>query len=220
MAHNCPFFCSLSHSPSILLKNSLDHWNCNFSSNLVECVDFSDLSGFTVGWFIIFSELITQSLNVRLSGAENITGHDEMAPLSLTSRQIYFVAQWPPSYTTRQIYFVAQRPPSTQLGGFTLWHNRRRATQLCKFTLWHNGRRAKSTRFDACTRRRTHFPKTVTNHAEKYEGSIQSKILLRVFDFSKLLKDERFGRFSKHRSIVDLQQTLEICTLYEDSANF
>ena len=38
---------------------------------------------------------------------------------------------------------------------------------------------------------------------EKYEGFIQSKILLRVFYFSKLLKDERFGRFSKHRSIVD-----------------
>ena len=35
-----------------------------------------------------------------------------------------------------------------------------------------------------------------------------------------LLKDERFERFSKHRSIVDPQQTLEICTLYEDSANF
>ena len=127
------------------------------------------------------------------------------------------------------MYFVAQWPPSTQLGGFTLWHNRRRATQLCKFTLWHNGRRVKSTRFDACTRRRTHFPKTVTNHAEKYEGSIQSKILLRLFDFSKLFKDERFGRVSKHRSIVDLQQTLEITfyllfiqqtfkrwTLYED----
>ena len=127
------------------------------------------------------------------------------------------------------MYFVAQRPPSTQLSGFTLWHNRRRATQLCKFTLWHNGRRVKSTRFDACTRCRTYFPKTVTNHAEKYEGSIQSKILLRLFDFSKLFKDERFGRVSKHRSIVDLQQTLEITfyllfiqqtfkrwTLYED----
>ena len=34
------------------------------------------------------------------------------------------------------------------------------------------------------------------------------------------LKDERFERFSKNRPIVDLQQTLEICTLYEDSANF
>ena len=28
----------------------------NFFSNLVECVDFSDLSGATVGWFISFSE--------------------------------------------------------------------------------------------------------------------------------------------------------------------
>ena len=36
----------------------------------------------------------------------------------------------------------------------------------------------------------------------------------------KLLKNERFGRFSKHRSIVDLQQTLEICTLYKDPAKF
>ena len=36
----------------------------------------------------------------------------------------------------------------------------------------------------------------------------------------KLLKDECFERFSKHRSIVDLQQTLEISTLYKDSANF
>ena len=27
-----------------------------FSSNLVECVDFSDLNGVTVGWFISFSE--------------------------------------------------------------------------------------------------------------------------------------------------------------------
>ena len=28
----------------------------NFFINLVECVDFSDLSGATVGWFISFSE--------------------------------------------------------------------------------------------------------------------------------------------------------------------
>ena len=44
---------------------------------------------------------------------------------------------------------------------------------------------------------------------EKYEGLIQSKILLRVKPFSTLLKDERFGRLIKHRSIVDLQQTLK-----------
>ena len=114
---------------------------------------------------------------------------------------------------------MAQRPPATQLGRFILWHNGRRATQLGKFTLWHNGLRAKQPGLmhaPGPTRSRTHF-QTVMNHAEKYEALIQSKILLRVFYFSKLLKDERFGRF---RSVVDLQQTLEICTVYEDSANF
>ena len=54
-------------------------------------------------------------------------------------------------------------------------------TQLGRFTLWHNSRRAKQHSFiDACTRSRIHFPKTVNNNAEKYEGLIQSKILLRV----------------------------------------
>ena len=62
--------------------------------------------------------------------------------------------------------------------------------------------------------------KPVTHHAEKYEGLIQGKILVRVFYFRKLLKDERFGRFSKHRSIVDLKKTLKISTFYEDSTNF
>ena len=33
----------------------------------------------------------------------------------------------------------------------------------------------------SCTRNRTHFPKTVTNHAEKYEGLIQSKNLTANF---------------------------------------
>ena len=37
---------------------------------------------------------------------------------------------------------------------------------------------------------------------EKYEGLI-----------STLLKDERFGRFIKHRSIVDLKQTLKYVRL-------
>ena len=60
---------------------------------------------------------------------------------------------------------------------------RRRASHLGRFTLWHNGRRAKQLGFiHACTRSRTHFPKTVTNHAEKYEGLIRGKILLRVLN--------------------------------------
>ena len=51
--------------------------------------------------------------HVCLSGSENITSHDEMAPPSFTSSR------------------------------FTLWHYARLATQLSRFTLWHNGCRAK-----------------------------------------------------------------------------
>ena len=65
-----------------------------------------------------------------------------------------------------------------------MWHNGRRATtQLGRFTLWHNSRQDKQRGFiDACTRSRAHFPKSVTNHAKKYEGLIQGKILLRVLN--------------------------------------
>ena len=65
-----------------------------------------------------------------------------------------------------------------------MWHNgRRAATQLGRFTLWHNSRQDKQRGFiDACIRSRTHFPKTVTNHAKKYEGLIQGKILLSVLN--------------------------------------
>ena len=65
---------------------------------------------------------------------------------------------------------------ATQLSRFTLWHNGRRASQFTgKFTLWHNGRRAKQPGL-------MHAP-GAKSHAfsnEKYEGLIQSKILLRV----------------------------------------
>ena len=53
----------------------------------------------------------------------------------------------------------------------------------------------------------------VTNHAEKYEG------LITVRFNSKLLKNERFGRFSKHRSMYALRRFSELFkrwTLYED----
>ena len=60
-----------------------------------------------------------------------------------------------------------------------MWYNYRQATQPGRFTLWHNSRRAKQPGFiDACTRSRIPFPKTVTNHALKYEGLIQSKIFV------------------------------------------
>ena len=56
----------------------------NFSNNLVECVDFSDLSGATVGCFTTFSSYKKKnSYNVHLSGAENITSHDEIGAAEL-----------------------------------------------------------------------------------------------------------------------------------------
>ena len=58
---------------------------------------------------------------------------------------------------------------------------RRRASHLGRFTLWHNGRRATQL------------------------GRFNYFVVQRP---PKLLKDERFERFSKHRSIVDLSKRL------------
>ena len=58
---------------------------------------------------------------------------------------------------------------------------------------------------------------TVTNHAKKYEGLIQSKSEVKLN--SKLLKDERFGRCRKHRSMYALWRFSKLFkrwTLYED----
>ena len=59
--------------------------------------------------------------------------------------------------------FVCPVPKISQV----MMKRRRRASHLGKFTLWHNGRRTKPGLM--------HGP-GVTNHAEKYEGLIQSKI--------------------------------------------
>ena len=53
----------------------------------------------------------------------------------------------------------------------TLWHNGCRATQLGKFTSWHNGRQTKPSLMHV-----NQESQTGTNHADKYEGLIQSKI--------------------------------------------
>ena len=123
---------------------------------------------------------------------------------------------------------------------------RRRASHLGRFTLWNNGRQAtKVDRFNLLSgttsaelhnsvnllcgitaaepnnpvwyiQQESHtFFKDSDEPCWKMwvEGLIQSKIN------DKLLKDERFGRFSKHRTIGDLQQTIAMCTLYKDWAN-
>ena len=127
---------------------------------------------------------------------------------------------------------------ATQLGKFTLLHNVRRATtQLSRFSLrgTADGCRA-TTQLDRLTLSDTTAAElhdsvvllcdttaaaklnnpvslmrapgvAVTNRTEKYEDLVQSKILLNVLN---ALED------STNRSVVDLQQTLEICKLYED----
>ena len=79
------------------------------------CVRLTSIT-FPVIWSSVLISVTWVALlwagHVCLSGSENITSHDEMAPPSFTSSR------------------------------FTLWHYGRVATQLSRFTLWHNGCRA------------------------------------------------------------------------------
>ena len=98
---------------------------------------------------------------------------------------------------------IKWRRRASHLGRFTLWHNGRRATQLGKFTLWHNGHRTKPGLM--------HAP-GVADIFQR-QGQIMLKNMKAYFKVkfnSKLLKDEGFGRFSKHRSMYasrKIQQT-------------
>ena len=160
---------------------SLSQWNVcaahvnNFSSNLVECVEFSDLSGATVSWFIRFFRINNIELKCSFVRFRN-----------------YHKSWWNGAaelHISVTLWHNGRR--ATQPRRFTLWHNGHQATQLSKFTLWHNGRRAKHAVWGMHQESHT-FPKIVTTHTEKYEGLIESKILLRVLYFSKPLKDECF----------------------------
>ena len=79
------------------------------------CVRLTSIT-FPVIWSSVLISVTWVALlwagHVCLSGSENITSHDEMAPPSFTSSR------------------------------FTLSHYGRLATQLSRFTLWHNGCRA------------------------------------------------------------------------------
>ena len=96
------------------------------------CVRLTSIT-FPVIWSSVLISVTWVALlwagHVCLSGSENITSHDEMAP---------------PSFTSSRFTLWHYGRLATQLSRFTLWHNRRWASQLAgKFTLWHNGRRAK-----------------------------------------------------------------------------
>ena len=116
---------------------------------------------------------------------------------------------------------------ASHLGRFTLWHNGHRATLLGKFTLWHKGRRAtqlgKFTLWHNCRRTKPglmHAPGVADIFHRLWRTMLKNmKAWSKVTFNSKLLKDERFGRLSKHRSIYALRRFRKLFkrwTLYED----
>ena len=92
---------------------------------------------------------------------------------------------------------------ASHLCRFTLWNNGRRATQLGRFTLWNYGRLA------------TQLSRFTLWHNRSWASQPAGKFTLwyngRRAKQPKFMHapGERFGRFIKHRSIVDLQQTLK-----------
>ena len=85
----------------------------NFSSNLVERVDFSD-SRVALLWAGFSKFFLINNIELKCSFA------------------------WCRKYQKSWSNGAAIWP---HLGRFALWHNCYRATQLRRFTLWHNGRR-------------------------------------------------------------------------------
>ena len=95
---------------------------------------------------------------------------------------------------------VAQQPPSYKLGKFILWHNGRRATtQLGRFTL--------------CGTTAAELHNSVDLLCGTTAAELNNPVQLMHAPGGCMQGVERFGRFNKHGSIVDLRQTPEICTL-------
>ena len=91
-------------------------------SNLVECVDFSDLSGATESWFTSFFRINNIELKIFVCPVPKMS-------------QVRI--KWPRR--------------ASDHGRFTFWHNGLQAALLGRFTLWHNGRRATQLgRFTLC----------------------------------------------------------------------
>jgi len=129
-------------------------------------------------------------------------------------------------------------------GRFTLWHNGRRATRLGRFTLSHNGRRVHNSVDLLCGTTDADLHNSVnllcgTTAAELNQPGLMyapgvahifqrqwrtmlknMKAQSKVKFYSGCLTSANFWKMNaledseKHRLIVDLQQTLEICTLY------
>ena len=97
----------------------------NFSSNLVERVDFSGYCGLVYKFFQI------NNIELKCSFVRCRKYHKSWSNGAAEPHISVGFTLWQNSCR------------ATQLGKFTLWHNGRRATQLGKFALWYNGRRTK-----------------------------------------------------------------------------
>ena len=97
---------------------------------------------------------------------------------------------------------------------------RHRASHLGRFTLWHNGCRPNHSVNLLCGTTAAELNPVWWMHQESQTFSKDSdEPCWKVKFNSKLLKDERFGRFSKHRSMYALRRFSKLFkrwTLYED----
>ena len=157
----------------------------NFSSNLVECIDFRDLTGATLVTFVCPVPKISQVMMKWRRRA---------------------------SHLGRSILWHYGRLV-TQLSRFTLWHNGRRASQLAgKCTLWHNGRRAKQCtlyedlahfyKMNALIQQTLIDSRPSANSLNMYALRRFSTLLEddRIADLRKRWKDERRGNTNHHVS--------------------
>ena len=97
----------------------------NVSSNLVECIDFSGLSGATLGW----SQFRINNIELKCSFVQCRKDHKSWwngaAELHISVDFLCGIT------AAAQLH---------ELGRFTLAHYGRLATQLSRFTFWHNKR--------------------------------------------------------------------------------
>ena len=127
LSHTSQFHTFQGNHQSLQWNVFAAHVN-NFSSNLVQCIDFSGSSGTAVGWSRFFQ-------------INNTTAKMFVCPLPKISQ---VMMKWcrRASHLSRFTLWNSGCGRATQIGRFTLWHYSRLATQLSRFTLWHNGRLA------------------------------------------------------------------------------
>ena len=127
-------------------------------SNLVECVDFSDLSGATEGWFISFFRI--NNIELRFSFVWCRKYHKSWwngaAELQITVDLLCGTTAAKLHYSVDLLYGTTAAQLHNSIHLLSVTPSGRRATQLGRFTLWHNGSRAKQPGFiGACTRSHT-----------------------------------------------------------------